>query len=562
VDQFNSNSGNFWDRYRSDPKYADCRGLIDRHEQMSRDLAQLDEQARHSVEPRETELVRQVNELARQRNEVQQRLFACIRMVAQAKPGSPLPGQATWQSPLPDTFSSRGTPDHGRRPAKGVFNVPGSPAPPPNNPSPDVFSSDACRKNPQSYTCKYGHPNDPSIVGPARPPPIDPSHDVFSSNTDPAWQRGRGKPDAECHDPPQVEGRFRMADMNEADPNLLVTAKILEGWDECEKEKFGTSLMMVPVNFFLGKARMLKTLVVAYGYTSTVGNLINDISALREPGQTLGQVAHQVGRLLCYGYDLNDILSKRAFKELIQRTKKKPAREEHPRPKEESQLSRNGISEIDDVALRKFVMAHKVILILRDSNPDSLRWVGAPNAVPKPMALKAKTLRPPDDPARLTTTERLEEKYYEPYYGLASARGLSAKARQEILDAGFLIQPKCNGEVITTRSGQYIYADIDVHGIYGLDGTWAGSNAALKTLNGTTIERFFQHGAQDDFFHRNDPTNKMYGPQPPVTIYLPGQVIHLATMEEMRAFYVAHNINWDAIYPRPFSEYQRVSGKP
>jgi len=47
-----------------------------------------------------------------------------------------------------------------------------------------------------------------------------------------------------------------------------------------------------------------------------------------------------------------------------------------------------------------------------------------------------------------------------------------------------------------------------------------------------------------------------------VTVYYPGGVVHLTTMQQMKDFYLRHGIDWNAIYPLPLSQYQAGSGKP
>jgi hypothetical protein len=418
--------------------------------------------------------------------------------------------------PVDDRFSSDGKPK------------------PPVDPGDDVFSSD-CKKNPQSYTCLYGHRDRPPSDGPGRRP---------------GGSKAPPPNETTCHDPPKIDTRFHVGNINDADPALLVTAKILEGWDDCEKEKLSRSLLMLPATYLLQKLRYLQSIMMIYGYGSTAQALIEDIKGLQEPGQTLGQSAYRLGRLLCEGYDLKDILAKR------------PGKPKDEPPRSTPKVLNNGITVVDDLLLRHFVAAHRIILVLRDSNVFAARWMGLSNAVPKPMTLKAKALKPPEEPGSLTPIQRQDERAYEPYYGLASARGLSAQQRQEITNAGFTIQPKCNGEVITTRKGDYIYSDVDVHGIYGADGAWAGSNPALKSLNGTTTQRFFQHGAQDDYFSRNNPRSPSFGPQPPVTVYTPEGTVQLSTMAEMRDFYIKNGIDWHALYPLPLEQYRAISGKP
>lgn len=376
--------------------------------------------------------------------------------------------------------------------------------------------------------------------------------------------------DKQCREHPNPESRFNVGDINQADPALLVTAKILQGWDDCAKAKFGSSIALLPLKFVIDKYRGLQTIVSAFGYGASIPTLVGDINALRQPGETLGDAAYHVGRLLCDGQDLRTVLGKAVNRNTVghflPRARPIPATTSLPaRPRAippAPSVLPNGFSPLDDRLLRNFAITNRVILILRNSNVAAARWINYPGAVAKPMALKAKSLTPPPKNARSSAADRADEANYAPYYGLASARGLSKAERDAILASGYLIQAKCNGEVITTRQGGYIYSDIDVHGVYDLKGNWAGSNAALKALNGTTTQRFFQHRAQDDFVQRNDPRGPSFGPQPPVTAYTPSGPVQLNTMAEMKAFYDANHIDWHALYPMPLSSYQAISGKP
>lgn len=390
---------------------------------------------------------------------------------------------------------------------------------------------------------------------PVRPSPLRPLQGRVSNDV--------------CVAPPKPETRFGLGDINEADPPLLVTAKLTQGWDDCAKRKFGASLVFLPVNYIMDRYRGLKTIMVTFGYIGSAHALVEDIDALRQPGESLGEASYRVGQLLCDGQDLRDILTRAGSTRVAQHFLRSAA-PYVPRPtlREKRPLSitvqttNNGFTPQDDAVLRAFARDNQILLILRNSNPYAARWMSYPGAVAKPMALKAKSLKPPSEPSRMTPVQRAAEKDYSAYYGLASARGLSAAERKAITDAGYLIKPRCEGEIITTRQGGYIYSDIDVHGIYDLKGNWAGSNAALRTLNGTTTGRFFQHGAQDDFVMRNDPKGSSFGPQPPVTVYTPNGPVHLGTMVEMRQFYMSNGINWKALYPLPLAQYRAVSGAP
>jgi hypothetical protein len=80
--------------------------------------------------------------------------------------------------------------------------------------------------------------------------------------------------DQPCRERPRPESRFNVGDINQADPALLVTAKILEGWDDCAKAKFGASIALLPLRFVVDKYRGLQTIATAFGYGASIPTLI------------------------------------------------------------------------------------------------------------------------------------------------------------------------------------------------------------------------------------------------------------------------------------------------
>lgn len=89
-DVFSSDDGNgktWWDVKRRD--YPECKGLVDRHEDMTGELYRLDAEAKQAVEPQRQQIVQQINDLSRQRTEVQKQIFDCIRATTPKNPASP-----------------------------------------------------------------------------------------------------------------------------------------------------------------------------------------------------------------------------------------------------------------------------------------------------------------------------------------------------------------------------------------------------------------------------------------------------------------------------------------
>jgi hypothetical protein len=86
-DEFASTMGSFHERYRADPRNEPCTSLIDQHEALTRQLMELDRRAKASVEPQRRELVRQLNEVAKERGRVQRALFECVRKAHERQAG-------------------------------------------------------------------------------------------------------------------------------------------------------------------------------------------------------------------------------------------------------------------------------------------------------------------------------------------------------------------------------------------------------------------------------------------------------------------------------------------
>jgi hypothetical protein len=214
--------------------------------------------------------------------------------------------------------------------------------------------------------------------------------------------------------------------------------------------------------------------------------------------------------------------------------------------------SLRGMTDQDDRFLGDLAAQEGKIILVRDSNPEALKWVGKKGYAPKPKILKAKTLK------------------QGKYAGLASAKGLSDDEIKEILkfksgvrnDEGelesvFKIGSAVEDFVISARgTGTRYYSDTDLHGIYNANGTDAWNDDIARIMNRNLGERMIQHGPQDKWVDRLDKAKvgDNAGPQAgngkAVTAYLPdGSTQHLTTLQEMKSFYLARGMNWNAIYP-------------
>ena len=84
-EEFHSGGGmTWWDVKRRD--YPDCRGLVDQHEEMTRELYRLDAEAKSTVDPRHKQLAQEISKLSQRRTAVQRQIFACIRTSSPVDP--------------------------------------------------------------------------------------------------------------------------------------------------------------------------------------------------------------------------------------------------------------------------------------------------------------------------------------------------------------------------------------------------------------------------------------------------------------------------------------------
>lgn len=212
-------------------------------------------------------------------------------------------------------------------------------------------------------------------------------------------------------------------------------------------------------------------------------------------------------------------------------------------------LSR-GLLLVDENYLKQLAVGEGKVIIVRDSNRWSMRWIGREGYGAKPMDVKGKTLKP-EDLAGLTQTEA------DRYLGLASAKGMSAEGRAELLKKGYEIASPAEQEIIRGPGGSRgFYSDTDLHGVYNLDGSQGWSNALLQKLQCQFFDRGVQHGPHDVWPDRNNKAvaGPNYGPQvgggKALTAYLPdGSAVHVTTLEQMKGLYRAIGVKWENVYP-------------
>lgn len=209
-----------------------------------------------------------------------------------------------------------------------------------------------------------------------------------------------------------------------------------------------------------------------------------------------------------------------------------------------------GLLLVDENYLKQLAVSEGKVIIVRDSNQWSMRWIGREGYAPKPMDIKGKTLKR-EDLVGVPDADR--------YVGLASAKGMSLEARTELLKKGYKIASPGDQEVIRGPDGpRGYYSDTDLHGVYNLDGSQGWSPALLEKLKCHFFERGVQHGPHDVWPSRNDRAvaGPNYGPQvggkdgKALTAYLPdGSAVHVTTLDQMKALYRAIGVEWQALYP-------------
>jgi len=504
-DVFSSDSGHgktWWDVKRRD--YPECKGLVNRHEEMTGELYRLDAEAKRSVEPQRKQIVQQINDLSRQRTGVQKQIFECIRATTPTERASPPLLQGTVEKGDPEPRDPGET--EKRRPVTKQ-----KPPPPSHQDSPPG--------------------NEPSPTKPVQPPgfqhePEPPEYGLF----------GKGQPD----------------------PIVMFADGTSKGLADCFEEDVKPENIITGV--LLGKLKKFERIGKAVSTIGKANNLASIYEQLRQfnPSMNDYQLGRYLARLVCEGRDLADIggvhrgnshgsdTGKPARSPGVEDShKKQPDNARTPRktkahfPPAPPPLER-GMPLEDHKQLVKLAVGENKIIVVRDSNPWAMRWVGRSRHLPKPQDVKAKTIQyDPDKTA--------EENAFA---GLASAKGISDADRRSLLQKGYTIRG--DQEIIVDPKGNRLYSDTDLHGVYEPTGQDAWSDSMRQKMNDAFLENMVQHGPQDNWPDRNNVgvAGPNAGPKPPVTAYLPdGTTQHLETIPQMKQFYEANGMDWNSLYP-------------
>jgi hypothetical protein len=203
----------------------------------------------------------------------------------------------------------------------------------------------------------------------------------------------------------------------------------------------------------------------------------------------------------------------------------------------------------DENYMKKLAASKCLVILVRNSSPPALRWIGQSGYKPKPMAIKGKTLRDKDFP------DGYPEEQKKKYLGLASAKGMEPADRRKLTDAGYIIQSGFP-ELILDQDGSKFYSDTDLHGVYNTNGTNAWSDQLGQQLKCNTLDQGIQHPPHDDWPDRNnkaiagDNAGPQIGGGQSITAILPdGRTLQINTLAEMKQLYKAIGVNFNSVYP-------------
>lgn len=518
YDRFAVGGAHRWfDNHTADfkEKGQHCLTILDQAKVDQDEALALYEQARQPGVGNATELVRQANHKIQMRGE---KLRAFTDCVNQSNRRPMLQGRVEHNEPLP---AQQPDDDTKRVPA------PRKPAPPP----PETFPP-----------LQYPDPDKPAPVPVPLPPALPP-------------QPQPGSP------PSPDSGRYKFGT---PDPPFMFADGISKGMGDCFAENLPSDLATAPLAVIKRLERLRKAVEII-GKAGSIYAIYEDINAY-DPAADPYETGKWLGKLICDGKDLREAVNhrKKAVAEKHAPSDNHPSQpsqdhsaeasppQKQPDSSEAGDFTpkthfppapdplKRGMPLEDHKQLRQLAVDEKKIIVVRDSNPWAMRWVGRPRHLPKPQDLKAKTI--PYDSTKSAKDNQ--------FAGLASAQGLSAADRRALLAKGYTIRGE--SQLIVDPNGNRLYSDTDLHGVYDVNGHDAWSEGLQQKMNDSFLEHMVQHGPQDNWPVRNDPAaaGPNAGPKPPVTAYLPdGTTQHMQTVEDMKQFYQAHGMNWQSLYP-------------
>lgn len=491
-----------------------CLTILDQAKIDQDEALVLYEQARQPGIGNATELVRQANQKIQMRGD---KLRAFTDCVNQANRRPMLQGRIEQHEPAPDQ-----QPDSDKKPPpkqRKSTTPPPRKVPPPRDPGPDE-----------------------PISLPVPLPPEPPNQKPPGGTSD----RGPGRYKFGAPDPP-----FMFAD------------GVSKGISDCFAENLPSDLATAPLAV-IKRLERIKKAVEIIGKAGSIYAIYEDLRSY-DPTADPYETGKWLGKLICDGKDLREAVKQRKKpttenKPSEPEPKQSPPEDSSPKQPSKAKPSpddggpftpkthfppapdplKRGMPLEDHKQLVKLAVDEHNIIVVRDSNPWAMRWVGRPRHLPKPQELKAKTI--PYDPAKSAKDNQ--------FAGLASAQGLSDADRRTILAKGYTIRGE--QQLIVDPKGNRLYSDTDLHGVYDANGKDVWSEGLKQTMNDSFLENMVQHPPHDNWPDRNnmDVAGPNAGPKPPITAYLPnGTTQHMNTMDEMKQFYTAHGMDWSALYP-------------
>jgi hypothetical protein len=348
------------------------------------------------------------------------------------------------------------------------------------------------------------------------------------------------------------------------DPIVMFADGTSKGLADCFEEDVKPENLVAGA--ILGKLKKFQRVGQAVSTLGKANNLASIYEQLRQfnPNMNDYQLGRYLARLLCEGRDLAELGGgggrkaggpdagpdqrpppRRANERRAEEGGKKPPDEPDPVapkphfPPAPDPLKR-GMPLEDHKQLVKLAVGEKKIIVVRDSNPWAMRWAGRPRHAPKPQDVKGKTI--PYEPKKSAEENQ--------FAGLASAKGMSEADRRALLEKGYTIRGE--QQIIVDPKGNRLYSDTDLHGVYDLNGKDAWSKGMGQKMNDAFLENMIQHDPHDVWPDRNnlDVAGSNAGPKPPITAYMPdGTTQHMKTIPEMKQFYQANGMDWNALYP-------------
>lgn len=260
------------------------------------------------------------------------------------------------------------------------------------------------------------------------------------------------------------------------------------------------------------------------------------------------------------------------------------------KPTPDPTANQRGMRGLDHLIFQQVATGkHKLFIVVRDGNPDGVKFMGRKNDLDKhkkpityegkPETMKAKTATEGPykglvcfDPTHARTHTTLSKLAGYPeitvdalMQGKTPAQLMAdpssefskryhAFKKEKIEAMGYRVIDDDHFIVVHAQTGVRYHGDYDLHAVHYADGKHMDDTTALQAeLNDKMGSKMIQHGAHSGWPDRNNPAKagENAGPMPPVTIYTPdGRVVKISggSMADMRKrmkrFFLEHNMTW------------------